>query len=139
MDVITTHVNADFDCLGAMVAAKKLYPDAHMVFSGSQEKTMRDFFLKSSGYALNFTRLKDLDLSQIKRLIMVDCQHSSRIGKFAEIVQKPGLEVHIYDHHPASHGDVRPSKGEIRECGSSTTILTRILMEKGIEVNATEA
>lgn len=51
MDVITTHVNADFDCLGAMVAAKKLYPDALMVFSGAQEKSMRDFFLKSTGYA----------------------------------------------------------------------------------------
>jgi tRNA nucleotidyltransferase (CCA-adding enzyme) len=82
MDVITTHVNADFDCLGAMVAAKKLYPDALMVFSGSQEKSMRDFFLKSTGCALNFIRLRDLDFTAIDRLILVDCQHSSRIGRF---------------------------------------------------------
>ena len=26
MDVITTHINADFDCLGSMIAAKRLYP-----------------------------------------------------------------------------------------------------------------
>ena len=76
MDVITTHVNADFDCLGSMVAAGKLYPDALMVFSGSQEKSMRDFFLKSTSYVLNFTRLKDVDLNSVTRLIMVDCQHS---------------------------------------------------------------
>ena len=139
MDVITTHVNADFDCLGAMVAAKKLYPDALMVFSGSQEKSMRDFFLKSTSYVLNFSRLKDLDLTQVTRLILVDCQHSSRIGRFAEILKKPGLKVHIYDHHPESSGDITPSGGIIRECGSSTTILTRILREKGIEVNSTEA
>ena len=139
MDVITTHVNADFDCLGAMVAAKKLYPEALMVFSGAQEKSMRDFFIKSTGYALNFTRLKDLDLNQVTRLILVDCQHSSRIGRFAEILNRPGLEIHIYDHHPESSGDIAATGGLIRISGSSTTILTCLLREKGIEVNGTEA
>ena len=139
MEVITTHINADFDCLGAMVAAKKLYPDAAMVFSGSQEKSMRDFFLKSTSYVLNFTRLKDLDFSLITRLIMVDCQHSSRIGRFAEILGRPGLEIHIYDHHPESSGDIKPGGGIIRECGSSTTILTLMLRDRGLEVDATEA
>lgn len=139
MDVITTHVNADFDCLGAMVAAKKLYPDALMVFSGSQEKSMRDFFLKTTGYALNFTRLKDLDLNTVTRLILVDCQHSSRIGRFSEIINKTGLIIYIYDHHPDAHSDIQLAGGDIRECGSSTTILTRILMEKGLSVNSTEA
>ncbi|MGA2151365.1 MAG: DHH family phosphoesterase, partial [Geobacteraceae bacterium] len=139
MDVITTHVNADFDCLGAMVAASKLYPHAAMVFAGSQEKSMRDFFLKSTSYVLNFTRLKDLDLSLVTRLILVDCQHSSRIGRFAEILNKPGLEVHIYDHHPESSGDITPSDGVIRDCGSSTTILTLMLRDRKVVVNSTEA
>lgn len=139
MDVISTHVNADFDCLGAMVAAKKLYPEAVMVFSGSQEKSMRDFFLKSTGYALDFKKLKDLDLSQINRVVLVDCQHSSRIGRLAEVISKPGVEVHIYDHHTESQGDIRPSNGEIRECGASTTILANILMNRGIPVTPTEA
>jgi tRNA nucleotidyltransferase (CCA-adding enzyme) len=139
MDVITTHVNADFDCLGAMVAAKRLYPEAMMVFSGSQEKSMRDFFLKSTGYALDFKRLKDLDTSLITRLILVDCQHSSRIGRLAEAACRPGVEIHIFDHHPDVRGDLRPSCGEIRECGSSTTILTGILMHKGITITPVEA
>ena len=139
MDVITTHVNADFDCLGAMVAAKKLYPGALMVFSGSQEKSMRDFFLKSSSYVLDFTRIKDVDLDRVTRLILVDCQHSSRIGRFADILGRPGLEVHIYDHHPVSSGDISPDGGVIRECGSSTTILTLLLQEQGIEITPTEA
>ncbi len=139
MDVITTHLNADFDCLGAMVAARKLYPDAAMVFSGSQEKSMRDFFIKSSSYALNFTRLKDLDLDSIERLILVDCQHTSRIGRFAEVALRPDVEVHIYDHHPETSGDVKADAGLIRECGSSTTILSRILEERGIAVTSIEA
>lgn len=139
MDIITTHLNADFDCLGAMVAARKLYPDALMVFPGSQEKSMRDFFLKSTGYLLNFTRLKDIDLSQVARLILVDCQHSSRIGRLAEVAARPDVEVHIYDHHPQAYGDISSTGGVIRDCGSSSAILAGILMEKGIDVNPTEA
>lgn len=139
MDVITTHVNADFDCLGAMVAAKKLYPDALMVFPGSQEKSMRDFFFKTTGYLPPLTRLKDIDLSRIARLILVDCRHSSRIGRLAEVAKRPGVEIHIYDHHPESAGDLEKSGGVIRECGSSTTILAGILREKEIDVTPAEA
>ncbi len=139
MDIITTHVNADFDCLGAMVAARKLYSGALMVFPGSQEKSVRDFFLKTTGYGLNFTRLKDIDLDDVTRLILVDCQHSSRIGKFSELLGRPGLEIHVYDHHPDAHSDITPTDGKIRECGSSTTIIARILMDRGVSVDSTEA
>ncbi len=139
MDVITTHVNADFDCLGAMAGARRLYPDALLVFSGSQEKSMRDFFQKSPVSPLTFTRLKDLDMDRVTRLILVDCQHSSRIGPFAEILDRPGLQVHIYDHHPESHGDIPPTGGIIRACGSSTTIVSLLLEAQGIEISAAEA
>jgi len=139
MDVITTHMNADFDCLGGMIAASKLYPGAVMVFSGSQEKSMRDFFLKFSDYSLSFTRLKDIDLDRVTRLILVDCQHASRIGPFASILQRPDLEVHIYDHHPDVAGRIVASGGEVRSCGSSTTILASQLMQKGIGVSQSEA
>jgi len=31
MEIITGHVNSDFDCLASMIAANKLYPHAVMV------------------------------------------------------------------------------------------------------------
>ena len=43
MDVIISHVNADFDCLGSLAAAARLYPGALLCFPGSQEKNLRDF------------------------------------------------------------------------------------------------
>ena len=52
MDVITTHINADFDCLGAMAAAARLYPAALISFPGSQEKGLRDFALRHPDYLL---------------------------------------------------------------------------------------
>lgn len=139
MDVITTHMNADFDCLGGMIAASKLYPGALMVFSGSQEKSMRDFFLKSPEYNVNFTRLKDIDLDKVTRLILVDCQHASRIGPIAAILDRPDLEIHIFDHHPDVAGRIIPTGGEVRACGSTTTILASILMKRGVSVTPTEA
>ncbi len=139
MDIITTHINADFDCLGAMVAAGKLYPGATMAFSGSQEKSLRDFFTKTGGYGLPLARIKELDLSLVTRLIIVDCQHSARIGRFADIVKRPGLEVLVYDHHTEVTGDFRPHGGMIRECGSTTTIIVRLLQEREISVSPEEA
>ena len=139
MDVITTHVNADFDCVGSMVAAKKLYPEALMVFSGAQEKWVRDFFANKAGLLPEYTRIKDIDFSRITRLIVVDCQHSSRIARFGDLAKAGGVEVHIYDHHPRSSGDLPATGGVIRACGSTTTILAGFLMRDGIEVTPFEA
>jgi len=142
MEVITTHVNADFDCVGSMVAAHKLYPEALLVFSGSQEKGVREFFLKSSTVNLpggvEFTRLKDLELASITRLIIVDCQSSSRLARLGELAREGVIELHIYDHHPKT-GDLPAQGGVVRPCGSTTTILTSLLMERGIEVTPYEA
>jgi len=95
MDVITTHINADFDSLASMVAAKKLYPDAVLVFPGSQERSLRDFFIHSTLYAFDVERIKNIDLQEVKRLILVDTRQTSRIGKFSELLNKPDLEIHI--------------------------------------------
>ncbi len=84
LEVITTHLNADFDAMASMVAAKKLYPRRLLVFPGSQERNLRDFFIRSSFYFLDFARSRNVPPEEIKRLILVDTRQSSRIGKFAE-------------------------------------------------------
>ncbi len=139
MEVITSHINADFDTLGSMVAAKKLYPDALMVFSGSQERSLRNFFLQSVAYAFEFERVKNIDLDSISRLILVDIRQASRIGKFAEILDKPDLDIHIYDHHPDVEGDICGSVQVIKFVGSTSTIFTHIIRERGMELTVEEA
>ncbi|NJD90071.1 MAG: polya polymerase, partial [Geobacter sp.] len=129
MQVITTHLNADFDCLGAMLAAKMLYPDAQLVFSGSQEKGVRRFFQANPELAPLFTRLKDLDLHAISQLIIVDCQHASRIGVFAEILAR--VEVHIYDHHPDVSDRIKSSGGLVHACGATSSLLQPLIEAQG--------
>jgi tRNA nucleotidyltransferase (CCA-adding enzyme) len=139
MDVITTHTNADFDCLGAMTAALKLYPGALLSFPGSQEKGVRDFVKRHPEYLPHFTRAKEINLESITRLIIVDCQHASRIGRFAEILGRPGLEIDIYDHHPVTDESVLSTGGRIAPYGSASTLITTSLMEQRIGLTPEEA
>jgi len=131
MDLITTHINADFDCLGAMVAAKQLYPEAEMVFPGAQERNLREFFLRSTFYVYDFKRLKEIDLAAVTRLILVDVCQPERIGPLAEVAKRPGVEVHVYDHHPGEP-TVNASLCHIEPVGATVTVFARLFSERGI-------
>ncbi len=139
MDVISTHVNADFDCLGAMIAAKRLYPDAVLVFSGGQERGLRDFLLQSTLYAYGIKRVRDINLNEVTRLILVDVRSAVRIGQFAEILQNPDLQIHIYDHHPVDEHTIKGDVEFIQDVGATTTIMTQLFIERGIVPTAEEA
>ena len=138
-EIITTHINADFDALSSMIAAKKLYPEASLVFPGSQERNLRVFFLHSASYLFDFTKLRQIDFKDIKRLILVDTRQKSRIGKFAELLDREDLEIHIYDHHPNSNEDIQGNVEVLRQIGATTTILTEIIRERGLALSADEA
>ncbi len=139
LEVITTHINADFDALASMVAAKKLYPQALLVFPGAQEGNLRDFFIRSSFYFLDFARAKNVDPEEIKRLILVDTRQISRIGKFAEAAASGEVDIHIYDHHPDSPEDVHGSFEIVKPLGSTTAILAEILQKKNLDPSPQEA
>ncbi len=139
MEVITTHLNADFDGLASMIAAQKLYPDAVLAFSGSQERNLRNFFVHSVQYLYNFQRLKNLDLSTVTKLIVVDTRQPARIGSFAQCLDNPGIEVHLYDHHPDAPGDMKGTVEIVEPHGSTTTIFCNLFQEKGIEITPDEA
>ncbi len=139
MQVITTHINADFDAMASMIAAKKLYPEAVLVFPGSQEQTLREFFVKSTVYLYDFKRLRDLDLNEVRQLILVDTRQASRIGRFQEIIGRSDLEIHIFDHHPDAADDIRGQTEVIKPVGATVTVLTAIIAERGLELTPEEA
>lgn len=139
MDVITTHINADFDALASMVAAKKLYPDAVMVFPGSQEKSLRRFFLQSVLYTFSFEKIRKIDLKKVRRLILVDIRQKDRIGRFEQIVDSPDVEVHIYDHHPPMDQDVHGSVEVYKPYGATVSLMVELLRERSIPITPEEA
>jgi len=139
LEVITTHVNADFDALASMLAAQKLYPDALVVFPGSQEKNLKNFFIDSMAYLFNMVDIGDIDFSMVKRLILVDTRQRGRIGKLADLLERSDIDIHIYDHHPPTGNDVKGSLEVHGKTGANVTILTEIIKEKKIRINPEEA
>jgi len=139
MQIITTHLNADFDGLASMIAAQKLYPEAVMAFSGSQEKNLRDFIQEILTDQYTFARLKHIDLKAVTRLIVVDTRIAKRIGAFAACLENPGLSLHLYDHHPDSPEDMKGDLEMVEDVGSTTTIFTRIFQRQAITLSASEA
>jgi len=138
MEVITTHLNADFDALASMVAAKKLYPGAVILFPGSQERSVREF-LELSHLDLDLKRLKDVRLKDVKRLVLVDVRTPERIGELSGILQNKNLIIHIYDHHPETEGDIKGTKEVIEPVGATTTLLTEIIQHKRLMISPEEA
>jgi tRNA nucleotidyltransferase (CCA-adding enzyme) len=137
VDVIVSHLNADFDALASMVAAKKIYPEAEMVFPGSQEKKVRDFLADFE--PPDIKKVKDIDLPSISRLIIVDAIMPDRIGPFSGILDKPGLKIHIYDHHTKQKGAIRGQLEKIEQVGATATIFAEILKAKKLSLTPMEA
>ena len=137
MQVITTHLNADFDCLASMMAAKKLYPQAHLVLPGSAERLVDDF-LKEGSPSLEFTRIKDISLDQVSLLVVVDTHAPERIGVFGSLLDDSQVEVHIYDHHPDPQLELKVGRKIIKKRGATSTLLHEILLEKNISLTPEE-
>ncbi|MGA1875323.1 MAG: CBS domain-containing protein [bacterium] len=138
MQIITTHINADFDSLASMIAAQKLYPEAKLVFPGSMEANLR-LFLKAPEYHIPFLKMRDISLEEINLLVLVDTKLARRIGKLARILDRPDLQIHIYDHHPSQTEDIHGTLEMIKPYGSTSTILVELLRQQGIEISPREA
>ena len=55
MELITTHIGADFDALASSLIARKLYPEAELFFPGSREESVRRML--DSGFVDSFRHL----------------------------------------------------------------------------------
>ncbi len=139
MQIITTHLNADFDGMASMIAAQKLYPDAAMVFSGSQEKNVRDFISQNLLYRYEFIKLRNIDLAKVTQLIVVDTRSSSRLGPVTTCLKNKDIEIHIFDHHPKSPGDMSGDVEYLEDVGSTTTLFVHLFKDKDIEITEEEA
>jgi tRNA nucleotidyltransferase (CCA-adding enzyme) len=137
--VITTHINADFDAVASLLAAQKLYPDSVVVFPGSQEQTLRNFFINSMVYLFNMADMNSIDFSKIRRLVLVDTRQPGRIGKLATLANRQDVEIHVYDHHPSMPNDIKGHFEVLSSTGATVTLLTEILEDKGIDIGPDEA
>jgi len=138
LEVIISHQSTDFDSLAAMVAAKKIYKDALLVFTGAIEKNVRKF-ISIYGDLMEITPLKKIKIEEITKLIIVDTRIKRRIGTFANVINKRDLEIHIYDHHPSTADDIKGDINVIEEVGATTTIILKKIRKMNLKISPIEA
>lgn len=120
-----------------MVGLLKLHPEAHMVFPGAKEPTLRHFFHENEG---NFPELSLKELHDVSHLILVDVGREDRLGPLADLLHQPDRPfVEIYDHHPQGQIGIAADQLHLYPYGSTTTIVVKQLMEKGTPLTTFEA
>ncbi|MBS3757072.1 MAG: CBS domain-containing protein [Desulfobacterales bacterium] len=139
LTVITTHLNADYDAIGSMLAAQKLYTDAIVVFPGFHEKSARHFFIDAMAYLFNMADAKSINDADIERLVVVDTKQPSRIGSLSRLLGRSRVEVHVFDHHPALKDDIKADYEVSRLTGANVTLLTEIIRERNLDILPDEA
>ncbi|SJZ62872.1 CBS domain-containing protein [Selenihalanaerobacter shriftii] len=142
MKVITSHQGTDFDSLAAMVAAKKLYPEATMVFSGRLSQNVKDFMslYKDRIIIKRPNQIQgDIEEENISKLIVVDTRISSRIGELSKLANHSVVDLVIYDHHPELDGELDADWELVKPVGATTSLLCQEIKEKGIDITPFEA
>jgi tRNA nucleotidyltransferase (CCA-adding enzyme) len=128
-----------------MVAARKLYPGAHLVLPGGGQEAVRSFM---AVHDLGVDRLKTVDLTAVSRLICVDTQDPERIGPLAACWADPKVTVHVYDHHPGNEGGEgsspgtavrRPDLAVVEPVGATTTVMVEQLQAHDLALTPFEA
>ena len=139
MILVTTHTNADFDSLACMAAARLLYPGAVCAFSGAAESLVRRFVKENETALPAHLSPKNIDLSEVERLVCVDVSSGERIGAFAALLDcDPPVPLDVYDHHPGAC-DLPAEREVLEEAGACISVMIPLLDEAGVEPSPFEA
>ena len=144
--VITCHSNADWDALSSMIGMSMLHPEGIMIFPGSMEKPLNQFFNETAAFLYTFKGPKEIDPASVRRVIVVDTQMRSRVPHVHEFLELPGVEVQVWDHHPTPAADsgeksrvIRADIARIGTTGSTCTLICQAMQEQGITPTCQEA
>jgi tRNA nucleotidyltransferase (CCA-adding enzyme) len=138
-EIIVTHQSTDFDALGAMLAARRLYPQAQVVLHGGLNRNVREFVALHETQ-LGLTDAARCDLSGVRRVIVVETSDLSRLGDLAEVLCRDGVEALLFDHHGEDVPDwVDPAHAVLSSDGALSTTMVAVLAERGIEPTPAEA
>ncbi len=136
--VIATHGNTDFDAFAAMLAARRLYPEAVACLAGSLNRNVREFY-RLHADELAVAEASRLEVDAIRRLIVVETTHAGRLGELEQVALDPDVEKVVFDHHAGEPPEWAAEHTVLSEDGALTTTLVGILAEREIPVTPLEA
>src|SRR2546421_918129 len=139
-DVIATHGNTDFDAFAAMLAARRLYPNAVVCVAGSLNRNVREFYRLHADELDFVVDAARLELDAIRRLIVVETVHAQRLGELEPVALDPQVDKVVFDHHGDETPDWAPAENVVlSDDGALTTTLVGVLAERELAVLPVEA
>jgi tRNA nucleotidyltransferase (CCA-adding enzyme) len=138
--VVATHTNTDFDAFAATLAARRLYPGAVVCLAGSLNRNVREFYRLHADELDFVVEASRLELEAIRRLIVVETVHASRLGELEPVALNPKVDKVVFDHHGDEKPDwAAPESVVVSEDGALTTTLVGVLAERELSVSPLEA
>jgi tRNA nucleotidyltransferase (CCA-adding enzyme) len=137
--VIATHGNTDFDGFAAMLAARRLFPGAVVCLAGSLNRNVREFYRLHADDLEEVVVVSRLDLSAVRKLIVVETTSASRLGELEPVARDPVVEKVVFDHHDRLPDWAPAENVVLSEDGALTTTLLGILAERELAVTPVEA
>ena len=124
MELITTHMGADFDAFASMIAARRLHPGASLFFPGSREESVRRA-LEAGLIAFSELKPKQVEPAALRRVVLCDVRQPSRHRRRRRLARpaNPAVEVWAYDHHPPADGDLAVAGGVVDPAVGATSTL----------------
>ncbi|MDR2573205.1 MAG: CBS domain-containing protein [Desulfovibrio sp.] len=136
--LVTCHANADFDAFAAMLAARHLYGPCALLFPGSQERSLQKVYGELDKNTYNFVE-GNPDWNAFHRLVIVDTRQRGRVRHVQPLLEREGICVEIWDHHPESADDIPADIAHVAKTGAVTSLLIKNLRENGAALNQEEA
>src|SRR5512133_782773 len=137
--VIATHGNTDFDAFAALLAARRLYPGAVACLAGSLNRNVREF-ARLHAEELELVDASRLETEAIRRLVVVETTHASRLGELEQVALDPEVEKIVFDHHAGEPPDWAGEEHTFLSAdGALTTTLVGVLAERELAVTPLEA
>ncbi len=137
--LITCHANADFDAFGSIIAAQCLYPNAILLFPGTQEKSLHNFYTETAVFMYKFKKAEEIQWEEIQRLVVVDTRQKGRVQHVHPLLLRQDVEVHLWDHHPTSPDDMDADFCVYDTVGATVTLLVRELKKQNVPISCQTA
>jgi tRNA nucleotidyltransferase (CCA-adding enzyme) len=138
--LILAHANVDFDAFAGMLAAQLLYPGARICLHGGVNRNVREFYNLHADQ-IPSVEPSTIDRDSVRRLVLVEVTSSERLGEFAPLSRRDGVEVVAFDHHGDEHlsAEIKEGSALVARDGSIVTSMLKLLLERGIEVSPMHA
>ncbi|CAG34858.1 CBS domain-containing protein [Desulfotalea psychrophila] len=131
--IITSHINTDFDALASIIGATLLYPGSIGVVPKMVNKNVSRF-LSTHKSAFDLILPNEIDPEKVEKLIVVDTDQWQRLDRMEKLRER-NIEIEVWDHHIHNIGNIEAGVIRKENVGATITLLCREMQARKITLS----